>query len=257
MTKIEYVFATGFRCSSTQFIREHKLVGISSPLDWVTIDFETSILNIADGFKNFLKDIVVYSNRTDPKLHLSTQPLHPIWAELKPHPLTYFNQNISSQVLRFNQNYLPTIHTRNLYEWDRICMFLHYSVEGHDFVKLENRIKKFNKIYSEHKTESLLFHITRILNTKDIATEKQKMSEVVKKYDIESPIFIVLTVDDGVETKLDIEDNIYFCTLPVPSVQDQWKYNAENELTQINHNAVYELMNKEFKWGEIKQEPKH
>lgn len=253
MIKIEYVFATGFRCNSTQFIREHKLVGVSSPLDWVTVDFETSISNIADGFKNFLNDIVIYGNHINTQLFRPTQPINPIWSELKRAPLTYFNQNISSQDLRFNQNYIPSIHSNHVYEWDRICLFLHHWVENRDYIKIKNRADKFNKIYSEHKDESLLFHITRILNSKDIAAEKQKVHNILKKYGIKSPTFIVLTVSDRAETKIEIEDNVYFYTLPVPSVQEQWKYNAENEISLINHDTVYEVMNKEFTWGEIKQ----
>jgi len=245
---IDKIFSLGYRCNSTQFIREYKIWGISSPFDWIMIDFETAIKNISDGFKHFLSDIVVYKKLSYKAICYSTQPIKPFFNELDKLNITYMRQNLNELVIRLNQNYLPSNITGNIYEWDRICYFLHYNMEHEEeYNKILRRVKEFKDIYKNHPDDMLLFHISKIIESKNLDEIKQQHKNIIKEHKITCPIFMVLTVANGTKTELEIDDNIYLFTLPVPSYEQQFPIiDAENMLGVINHKEIYKILTNEF-----------
>jgi hypothetical protein len=55
---INFILSIGRRCYSTDFLDRFKLRKMSSPFDYIFIDFETSLKIISNNFDDYLHDII-------------------------------------------------------------------------------------------------------------------------------------------------------------------------------------------------------
>ena len=56
---INFIFSIGYRCYSTDLLETYKLRKMSSPFDYLFINFETSLKIINNNFEDFLYDIIL------------------------------------------------------------------------------------------------------------------------------------------------------------------------------------------------------
>lgn len=253
--EINYIFTLGRRCNSTQFLNHYNMRRYSSPFDWLIVDFETSIVNIKTKFKIFLNDLLIY-NKTGPKdlLNSDSGVIDPLFKKLDELDVRYMTLNWNEAGSCFNQNFLPTNLTGNVYEWDRVCLFRHLTMKTHvDLLdKLRSRIDKFNSIFEGNHDKVLLFYISEIINKCDIEKREQEFVNIVKKYEMTNPFFIVLTVGEAVDLHLDRIDNVWFCIFQVPPYEKQILHSGnENCLEVVNYDEVYSLMTTTFEINTI------
>ena len=58
---INFIFSIGYRCYSPGFLNNFKLRKMSSPFDYLFIDFETSLKIINNNFEDYLYDIILFN----------------------------------------------------------------------------------------------------------------------------------------------------------------------------------------------------
>ena len=95
---INFIFSIGFRCYSTEFLNDFQLRKMSSPFDYVFIDFETSLKIINNNFDNYLYDIELFYKKNTTEINNKCYEL------LLENNIGYMAHNYS--VITFNQNYL-------------------------------------------------------------------------------------------------------------------------------------------------------
>lgn len=253
--EINYVFAIGRRCNATIFLNHYVLRIYSSPFDWTIIDFETSIENIKTNFKKYLNDIVIYRKNKMKRLIYSNNEINPFFKEMDGLDIGYMALNWNDQTLRLNQNYLPTGRSGNLYTWDRICLFVHPLVEDEVHRnKVRSRIGNFNMVFDKHHDTTLFFYISEIIEVADIERRKMEFVNIVNKYEMTNPFFIVLTVGEDIEARVERVGNVWFCTIPVPSYESQFSAGFdENNLGALDFDKVYSLLKQTFDINIIKR----
>ena len=104
---------------------------MSSPFDYLFIDFETSLKIINNNFDDYLHDIILF-NKNNKHIELfykkNTTEINPKFYELLENNIVYMAHNYNNSNLLFNQNYLDNKLNDNLYNWNTICNFLHHSI---------------------------------------------------------------------------------------------------------------------------------
>lgn len=133
---IHYIFGIGRRCNCTELIRNNRLTKIASPTDRVFIDLETSLINLKNHFENYLNDIVMINraqNRKDLLYLNNRSEIDQRLSEFTNTDICYMshNYNYNGYTLCINQNYLPSNIVSNIYEWERLCIFIHHNLSEH------------------------------------------------------------------------------------------------------------------------------
>jgi len=196
--EIEYIFSAGFRCYSPDTLKSYGLRPFSGPFDYLFIDIESvfKLINIKMG--NFLNNIINYNKNKQLKYNLSTLN------ELNNKDVCYMRHNYNNIDLRINTNFLDEILAPNLYDWDKICVFLHHDVCNKEISEsIRKRVDRFNKIMEFHYDKTCLFHITKILTIPDIQEYMNNMIRLKLLYSIHSYIIIIVCCDT-------LEDSHYF-----------------------------------------------
>jgi len=249
--EINHIFTLGWRCNSTKFLNTYNLRRISSPFDWVIIDFETSVENIKTKFEKYLDSVVKYQkNKTTTLLYSNNGVIAPLFKKMDDLDLSYMLIDWNYELLHFNQNFLPTKLSGNVYDWDRVCLFRHLTGDGKYFYnKTRSRIDNFTSVLNKSADKTLLLYISKIIDKGDVEKLKREYVGIVEKHKMTNLFWIVLGVSGGAEVSLERVGNVWFCTLPVPPYEEQLHSQSgnENDLGVMDYDKMYLLMKQSFK----------
>lgn len=228
--EIWYSFSVGYRCNSVQFLRKYGMSRFSGPFDWMYIDIQTSVENIANDFSNYLSDIVVIK-KNENILSLENQKNYEhIRSDINlffDKNQIYMKQVYESQLLPINQNFSNPI-SNDIYEWDRTCIFLHHDLRKPDEVqKIKTRISRFSEAVIKTPEKVLLLYISKILHDTGITDEMERLSRLYSSLDKDLNIVSILCCSDAEEGSYMI-DNLLFIIKKVPPYQEQYE-NCETD----------------------------
>lgn len=154
------------------------------------------------------------------------------------------SHNYNNKNLIINQNFINDTPS-NLYNWDRICIFLHHNIiEKSTYDNIYKRVTIFRNIYKNMKKNMCLFYITKIVETENIGQYKKKIYKMKKQYNINCYIIIIICSD-----KLDdyyfFENNILFIIKKVNDYNYQY-HNRPGTDNNLNYNKEYNIIKKIF-----------
>jgi hypothetical protein len=228
---------------------------MSSPFDYIRIDFETSLKIINNKFHDYLYDIV-YFNKETQHIELyhkkNTTEINSKFYELLENGIGYMKDNYNSVKLLFNQNYLDNdTLDNNLYNWKSICSFHHHFIL-YDNINdaMKRRCERFNTVIDKYNGTTALFYVTKIVHCENIVDYMNEIIELKKTYDIQCFIIIIINCDN-------IEDSEYYneldkCLFIIKKVEDyetqSTKYGSDNNLHHEinNYEKEYDIMLKYF-----------
>ena len=237
---INFIFSIGYRCYSSDFLSNFKLRKMSSPFDYLFIDFETSLKIINNNFDDYLYDIILF-NKNNKHIELfykkNTTEINNKFNELLENNIGYMAHNYNGANLLFNQNYLDDNKLNdNLYNWNTICIFLHHNIlDSNIYNSIKNRCERFTNIINKYNETTALFYITKIINCKNIVEYMNNILELKKQNDIKCLIIIIINCDN-------IEDSEYYnevdkCLFIIKKVEN---YETQYTKYQRDNNFSYE-----------------
>ena len=240
---INFIFSIGYRCYSSDFLNMFKLRKMSSPFDYLFIDFESSLKIINNNFNNYLHDIVLF-NKTTQHIELfykkNTNEINNKFYELLENNIGYMAHNYNNNNLLLNQNYLDDNNlNNNLYNWNTICAFHHHNIlDSNIYNSIKMRCERFNNIMNKYNETTSLFYITKIINCENIVDYMNNIVELKTKYGIKCFIIIIINCDN-------IEDSEYYnevdkCLFIIKKVEN---YEIQYTKYETDNNLYYE---KEF-----------
>lgn len=255
---INFIFSLGFRCYSPWFLTNFKLRKMSSPFDYLIINFETSLKIINNNFDDYLNDIILLNYD---KQHIelfykkNTTEINNKFYELLQNDIGYIIHKYNSNNLLINQNYIDDNKLdNNLYNWNTICLFHHHDIlDTNIYTSMKNRCERFNNIINKYNETTSLFHITRIINCENIVDYMNNIIELKTKYGIKCFIIIIINCNN-------IEDNEYYnevdkCLFIIKNVENyetqKAKYGVENEL---NYEKEFNSISKYFTFNLIEKD---
>jgi len=245
---INFVFSIGYRCYSPEFLNIFQLRKMSSPFDYLIIDFETSLKIINNKFNDYLHDIILF-NKNNQKIELfykkNTKDVDNKFYKLLENNIGYMIQNYNDDNLLFNQNYIDNDKLNdNLYMWNAICCFQHHDLLNNDiYNSLKKRCERFNYIINKYNKTTALFYITRVVNCENIVDYMNRIIEIKKQNNIECFIIMIINSDNA-------EENVYynemekflFLIKKVESYDIQFsKYQSDNE-NNINYKNEFNII---------------
>lgn len=254
MVEINYVFSIGHRCNCTNFIKKNNLRKISGPFDNMFIDLETCFDNIKNNFLNFLSNMLLI-NKNENKLvkyyfdtttNIDNTINNKINKLDKLNKITYMKDNYNGKNLLVNTNYIDNIY-RNLYYWNKICVFLHHELNNENTYNIiKRRCKRFKKIYELYNNKTLLIHITKIIEINNIKNYINDVFVLKKKYNINCYLIIIVCSSMLTEDII-FENNILFIIKHVES----YDYQFNNYKTDNNYDfdEEYKTIKKYFEFN--------
>ena len=246
MITINFIFSIGFRCYSAGFLKDHNIRNISGPFDNLFIDIETALDNINNNFDLFLNDIVVINkNKKMNEIYYSDKKIEKqILDFMNNKDIGYMSHNYNDKNLIINQNFINQTPS-NLYNWDRICIFLHHNIiEKSTYDTIYNRVNIFKNIYKNRKKETCLFYITKIVETENIEQYKKKINDMKKKYNINCYIIIIIC-SDKLNDNYIFENDILFIIKKVNNYQYQYNNDAGTD-NNLNYNKEFNIIKNIF-----------
>jgi hypothetical protein len=256
MKEINYVFSVGYRCNSVQFLRRFEVSKFSGPFDWMYIDLETSLMNIHNRFEFYLDDIVILNKNENELINIKNknfESIDPDILKLYNSNISYMNEDYFKTRLPINQNF-TVVNSSDLYEWNRICVFLHNDLTSDAEVnKLKIRIDRLNEVMDKDKNKVMLFYISKIIESKTIDEEINEIYSLVKKYNIESSLVSILCTPNY-NDDIKVIDNCFFIIKNVPDYTHQFENNKtdnnfewlEYGMHGINFEKEYEIIRNNF-----------
>lgn len=250
MKEIKYSFSIGYRCNSVQFLRKYEMSKFSGPFDWMYIDIESAVENIADSFREYLTDIVVIKKDEDilelvnPKKYDSVRDDVKIFSAETP---VYMKQGYGGQLLPINQNY-SNPKSNDIYRWDRVCVFLHHDFrKDGEIEKIRTRISRFDEVIEKSPEDALLLYVSKILDNTTVTTEIDRLSSLYGALDKRLNIVSVLCFPQEEERHIMI-DNMLFIIKKVPGYQKQYEtYETDNNFEWLEWGMQGLNFDKEFK----------
>lgn len=241
---IEYMFSVGFRCNSTETLKAWGLRQMSSPFDYILIDIESAFQLIHQKMNIFLKDIVVFNK--DKRKRYSIKALN----QLNGKDVCYMGHDYNKLDLRINSNFIGDTLSGNMYDWERICIFIHHNIcIKNESDIIQKRVDRFNRIIQKSSEKTCLFHITKILTIPDILGYMNNVIRLKKKYCIHTYIIVIICSDNLEDTSYFLE-NILFIVKKVDSYDIQIKkaqptdnnLDYTNELNIIKQHFNFQLI---------------
>ena len=249
---INFIFSIGYRCYSTDFLNIFKLRKMSSPFDYLFIDFETSLKIINNKFNDYLHDIVLF-NKNKQHIELfykkNTTQINNKFYELLENNIGYMGFSYNNNNLLFNQNYLHDVNNDNLYDWNTICSFHHHNIlDSNIYNSIKKRCERFNNIINKYNETTALFYITKIINCENILEYMNNILELKNKYDIKCFIIIIINCDNIEDSEYYNEvDKCLFIIKKVENYETQYtKYQTDNNLNyekEFNNISKYFTLN--------------
>ena len=252
---INFIFSIGYRGYSSDFLNIYKLRKITSPFDYLFIDFETALKIINNNFNNYLHDIILFNKKTK-NIELfykkNTHEINTKFYKLLENNIGYMEHNYDANNLLFNQNYLDDdILNNNLYNWNTICSFPYHNILDNNIYNIiKKRCERFNDIINKNNETTALFYITKIINHNNIIDYMNEIIKIKKKYNIECFIIIIINCDN-------IEDSNYYndidkCLFIIKKVEDYKiqasKYETDNNL---NYEKEFNIISNYFNFNLI------
>jgi hypothetical protein len=270
-TKLHFIFSNGFRCNSTDFLIKYEFRKMSSPFDYLYIDFETTLKLINNKFEDYLNDIIIYDrNNKDNKIlslinEKKTNEVDPLLIDMveKHKSIRYMHDHYGGFLL--NQNYLNYDNdvnelSDNLYNWKHICIFLHHDVKDkNECDKFEMRCNRFLDIYDKYANNMALFSMTRILSNDNntIHDEMNKIFDLKKKYNINCYTIMIMCCDQLDDTEyLNEENKCLFIIKRVPPYVCFEPYGTDCNINwgnSLNFTNQYNTILKYFDVTELKE----
>lgn len=196
MIKINYMFSIGHRCHSVNFLKEYNLRKISGPFDHLFIDIETVFLNIHTQFIDYLSNIVLINKQKNIQSINYSESNGVIDEKLlalnNSKNICYMSHNYNNVSLLINQNFIDNVEN-NLYDWNRICIFLHHNIllkENYNII--HKRVTIFNNIYNNEPNATCLFYISKIIIIDNLEDYKQHIIQLKIKYNINCYIICII-----------------------------------------------------------------
>ena len=221
MISIKLITSIGFRCYGPEFLIKYKLRTVSGPFDYVFIDIETALININDGFKNYLTNI---SSSKYEKIH-------------------YMAHKYPNKKIIINNNFVD-IKYNNIYKWNRILLFYHNDITKSIVAsKIKNRISIFKKFTAKYIDYHLLFYITRIKEDLDLNDYIKYIDELRTKYSIET-YMVIIVCSSNVNNCYTFRNKVLYIVKKVKDYEYQFKhYKTDNNL---NYDREFTIMSKYF-----------
>lgn len=254
---IQFVFSIGHRCYSTDFLNHFKLRKMSSPFDYLFVDFETALKVIHNKFDDFLHDIV-YFNKNMQRVELfykkNTEKIDDRFYELLQNDIGYMADNYNNNNMLFNQNYLHhDTMNHNLYDWNTICGFHHHNILDRSIYDMINRrCERFNTVMNKYDETTCLFYITRIINCEHIADYMKNIIELKKKYNMRCFVIIIMNCNTNEESEYyNEEEKSLFVVKKVENYEIQYhKYKTDNN---FNYTQEFNVISKYFDFNLIEK----
>lgn len=199
---IKHAFSIGYRCNSSNFLNMHGHRIMSSPFDYMYIDFESALRCIQDEFANYTKDIVIFNkpNKIASLFnHKNTTVVLPEIQHLldTEEPILCNHQDYYEETLFFNQNYLSignesesegaalslaaAAATTNMYKWKSICLFFHHNMTlVRSIETLDRRCLRMMSCIRSRNT--LLLYINQNTGFSDLSAEIAKYQSMIARY---------------------------------------------------------------------------
>jgi hypothetical protein len=258
---INFIFSIGVRCYAVNFLDKYNLRKMSSPFDYMHVDFESCLKIINNNFEDFLSDIVLFNkNEKKIKLHYAknTTEVNKKFYELLENNIGYMADSYNNNNLLFNQNYIDeTSMNSNLYSWNNICSFIHHNILEKDIYNIKkNRYERFNKIMNKYYERTALFHITKIINANNIMSYMKHIVVLKKKYNIKCFLIVIIncgTISRSYHT-INVEDKCLFLVKPTESYMVQYlKNKIDNKLENYSYYNEYKIMLNYFTFNIIEK----
>lgn len=252
MIEINYIFSVGHRCNCVNFMKKYDLRKISGPFDNMFIDLETCFENIDNNFSNFLSNILLVNKKENISTEhyfnnsISSQIINNINKINKLNKITYMKDNYNEKNLLINLNFTNNIY-RNLYYWDKICLFLHHNINNKDlYDTIKKRCNRFIKIYKTYNDRTLFIFISKIIDITDKNKYIIDVCNLKKKYNINSYL-IIIVCSFSLKEDIIFENNILFIIKKV----DSYDYQFNNYKTDNNYDfdEEYKIIEKFFKFN--------
>jgi len=254
---INFIFSIGYRCYSTDLLETYKLRKMSSPFDYLFINFETSLKIINNNFEDFLYDIILFNKNTK-SIELfykkNTNEINKQFYELLENNIGYMAHNYNGSKLLFNQNYLDDNKLMdNLYNWNTICCFMHHNIlDNHIYNSIKKRCERFNNIINKYSETTALFYITKIIHCENIVDYMNNILELKKRYDIKCFIIIIINCDNIADNNYyNEQDKCLFIIKNVENYETQYsKYETDNNL---NYEKEFNVISNHFTFNLIEK----
>jgi hypothetical protein len=210
---------------------------MSSPFDYLFIDFKTSLQIINNKFYDYLHDIILFNKHTQ-NIQLfykkNTTEINHKFYELLQNDIGYMAHNYNGWNVFFNQNYLDDKLNNNFYNWNSICSFIHHDLlDSNIYTSIKNRCDRFNNIINKYNETTALLYITPIINCKCIVEYMNNILELKKQNNIKCIIIIIINCDN-------IEDSEYYneaenCLFIIKKVEN---YEIQYTKYQVDINLI-------------------
>lgn len=211
---INYIFPVGRRCNSSSFLRDSKLSRFAGPMDYMFIDLQTAKECIEDKFSNFLNDIV-HNNEALLYEKNTTSIDSKIDKDVK-----YFKSKWNN--VRINQNYLPSVYKEDIYDWDRMCVFIHHAIEDQN---VYNDIKmRCDRLVRCLDYNCLFVYFTEIIY--DVEREMQRIQAIQFK----ERLFVVIFTAVSSALYMVKAGNIIFLVLKCDGYEEQSNRLNDNDV---------------------------
>ena len=255
---INFIFSIGYRCYSSEFLTHFKLRKMSGPFDFIFIDIESALNIINNNFDNYLFDIISFNKNTrnvELFYKKNTNEINNKYYELLENNIGYMAHDYSGINLILNQNYIDNCKlSNNLYNWDKICCFLHQDIlDNYIYNLIKKRCERFNLIYNKYNNTTVLLYITQIVNSNNIEDYMNLIIELKKKNNINCFIIMIINSDNLEETHYFNEiERCLFIIKKVENYDIQYlKYQTDNNL---NYEKELNIILKYFEFNLFEKE---
>lgn len=218
--QVNYVFPIGRRCNSSNFVRSCGLSKFSGPMDYMFIDLQTAKECIEDGFSNFLSDIVV--NRDKLLYEKNSKSIDDSINKIPGYFISKWNKVL------INQNYLPSEYKDDIYDWDRMCVFIHHDLEDEETYKALNR--RCDRLVRCLNYSCLFIYFTEIID--DVQAEINRILDIKFKYEL---FVVIFSTNGGIHYAQC--DNVKFLVVRCENYEIQRNRLNDNDI--FNHVPIY------------------
>ena len=171
---INYILSIGYRCTSKEILNKFKLSKTTNPLEWISVDFETSLINLNTNFENYF-DLIKYNknenifevfNKTlqifesNNDIFDKNENIIKLKNELnKFDNFFHMKNNFNDRTIFINYNYVDKIYNNTL-KWNKIMIFIHYDFTNEQIRK--NLLKRIKRNIEIDKYNETLYFSTRV-----------------------------------------------------------------------------------------------
>lgn len=250
LSKIHFLFSLGHRCNSVNAMKENDIRMCSGPFDYMYIDLETCFQSIQDRFQTFLNQECMVIIHKHKKQVSYNKPVNPSIIECikKDEPIQYMAHDYSNISILLNQSFIPqpNIHSNNIYDWDRVCIFHHHNVlDPTNHAKIKKRCCTFNQIYETFCKHVCLFHVSKIIES-SIEEYKDSVLRLIHDYKIKCFVVVIVCTPLEFQELYDMKDRVLFIHKKVPSYEiqsSQVQYSDEQSKYDIGTDNNYTFNN--------------